>query len=321
MKIYEYEEMRNVHEAISEVKSSEDEKVIKEKECMLMNALRRVIELGNVARREGLLALEEKVQNMASASEEGYLKQLITLVVDGTDASDVHKMGWSRYYASLVKDYTALVYLIYLEGALVIQAGDNPRVLEEKLKMMLPNSLYQEYCQEQEKELEEMMRESSENIIERLCSGKRLWNPKDNGYFVMKLADYVFCDMKDGEMEKLLCEMSNEKLAVAMKGLGGEARRHIFSNMSERLGKVIAEDMVYRGPVYSATVVDALQEMLVTLLQLMDHGVIADRYAYLAPFYEMVSVDTETEQKKYSKVYELKKLVNEYEEMEKNMVE
>lgn len=321
MKQYEYEELRTVHEAIQRVNSGADEKEIREKESMLQKALNKVLELSEVVRREGLLALDEALESIDITSEEGFLKQLLMLAADGTDASDVRKMGWSRYCASLVKDYTALMYLIYLEGALSIQAGDNSRVLEEKLKMMLPNSLYHSYCREQETELEEMMKESSENIIEKLCAGKRMWNPTGSAYFVMKLADYVFCDMKEREIQRLLREVTNENLAVAMKGLSGEARRCIFSNLSERLGKQIAEEMEYMGPVRVSDVVDVTQDIMVKLLQLIDKGEIIDNYTYLLPFYEMVSVDMEKEQKKQSKLYELKKLVDEYERGERNTVE
>lgn len=316
-----YEELRYVHEAISKVNLKENDDVVKAKEDLLLRLLRRLLELSNIVRKEGLLALEEAVINEKSVPVEDLLRQLIILVVDGTDASDVRKIGWSRYYSSLVKDYEALNYLLCIEGALSIQAGENQRVLEEKLKMMLPNSLYLNYCKEQEKELEEEMRESSENMVEQLCSAKKFWNPNDKGYFVMKLADYVFSDVEDKALERLLREISNDKLALAMKGLGGEARRHIFSNLSERLGKLMAEHMVYMGPVCSKWVVEALQDIMLRLIDLIEQGEIADRYQYLAPFYDVLCVDSEKEVKKLGKLYDLKRLLTEYEEMEESKVE
>ena len=39
------------------------------------------------------------------------------------------------------------------------------------------------------------------------------------------------------------------QLALVMKGMRGEARRHIFGNLSERLAKLVAEDMENMGPV------------------------------------------------------------------------
>ena len=151
-----YEELRKVHEEIHKINLQESEETVREKEEMLLEAVKRIKELNNIARREGLLALEEAVVADKSIPVENFLRQFIILIVDGTDESDVINLGWSRYYSSLVTDYEALQCLIYLEGVLSIQAGNNPRVLEEKLNMMLPNSLYRKYCQEKEKELEDI---------------------------------------------------------------------------------------------------------------------------------------------------------------------
>ena len=151
-----YEELRKVHEEIRKINLQESEENVKEKEELLLEAVKRIKELNNIARREGLLALEEAVVTDKSIPVENFLRQFIILIVDGTDESDVSNMGWARYYSSLVTDYEALRCLLYLEGVLSIQAGNNPRVLEEKLNVMLPNSLYRKYCQEKEKELEDI---------------------------------------------------------------------------------------------------------------------------------------------------------------------
>ena len=151
-----YEELRKVHEEIRKINLQESEEFVKENEEMLLEAVKRIKELNNIARREGLLALEEAVITDRSIPVENFLRQFIILIVDGTDEADVSNMGWCRYYSSLVTDYEALRYLIYLEGVLSLQAGNNPRVLEEKLNMMLPNSLYRKYCQEKEKDLEDI---------------------------------------------------------------------------------------------------------------------------------------------------------------------
>lgn len=39
------------------------------------------------------------------------------------------------------------------------------------------------------------------------------------------------------------------QLALVMKGMSGEGRRHIFGNLSERLAKLVVEDMENMGPV------------------------------------------------------------------------
>ena len=172
-------------------------------------AIKNIIELSNVARKEGLLALEEAAENI----EEPFMKKGILLIVDGTEPDLVraileteitcveqrHKkvagfwdtlaaMGpaWgmvgtliglinmlknmsdasalgpnmavaliTTLYGSMLANWIAMPIAnklrvnnsdeiilkeVMIEGLLSIQAGENPRVIEEKLKSFLsPN--------------------------------------------------------------------------------------------------------------------------------------------------------------------------------------
>ena len=140
----------------------------------------KIIELSNVARKEGLLALEEVASNL----EDEFMKKGILLIVDGTEPElvrgiletelanmdDRHRKvsGFFDYMAAmgpawgmigtLIGLVNMLAYWfatpvsnklklinnneyqmkeIVIEGLLSIQAGENPRVIEEKLKSFL----------------------------------------------------------------------------------------------------------------------------------------------------------------------------------------
>jgi len=170
----------------------------------------KVIELANVARREGLLALEEAVDEVNDV----FLKKGVMLIVDGTDPElvqnileteisylqDRHGEGkalfenlgtlapafgmvgtliglvamlnnlddpssigpamavalLTTFYGSLLANLIfnplavklsikskdeVLIREIMIEGLLSIQAGENPRIIEEKLKAFLPPSM------------------------------------------------------------------------------------------------------------------------------------------------------------------------------------
>lgn len=170
------------------------------------NTIRTIIELSNVARKEGLLALEEAANNI----DDEFLKKGVLLIVDGTDpelvrsimeteltcveerhASKVNfwdtlaAMGpaWgmigtliglinmlqkmddpkaigpnmavalvTTFYGSVLANWVCIpistklkannaqeirIKEVMVEGLLSIQAGENPRVIEEKLKSFL----------------------------------------------------------------------------------------------------------------------------------------------------------------------------------------
>lgn len=314
MKSNQLEELRKIHSEIENRAAMESDAKILENENFVLDAMKKVIKLGYIARREGLLALEEAVENIPLDSEEEKLKQLIFLIVDGTEAEIVEEIGFARYYASLCTDYEALVSFLYIEGALSIQAGENPRILEEKLKSMLPLNLYLKYSKEQEKKEFEKKRKSEENLIERLCKGERLWNPSESGYYVSKLVDYAICDITDKELQRVMREVDNVVLTLAMKGMSGEARKHIFDNLSERLALEIAKDMTSFSPVRAVDILEASQKILTVLIRLIDMGEIGGIYEYLEPFYQVVQIDTKVQRQKNNKIEQLKKLVEEYEQ-------
>lgn len=173
------------------------------------DTIKTIIDLSNVSRKEGLLALEEQANNI----EDDFLKKGIMLVVDGTDAElvrgiletdlismeDRHKGVVSFYeywgeqgpawgmigtliglinmlknladsstigpnmsvalittlYGSMIANWICAPFsgklkvnnslevalkTLTIEGLLSIQAGENPRVIEEKLKSFLAPS-------------------------------------------------------------------------------------------------------------------------------------------------------------------------------------
>lgn len=179
--------------------------------------IKSIIELSNLARREGLLALEESANNL----EDEFMKKGIMLIVDGTDPELVRSIletelvnvdsrhqgnitfwkdiatagpAWGMIgtllgLINMLKDLSdsasigpnmsvALITTLYgsiianwlcapvvaklslqneteiklkevmIEGILSIQAGENPRVIEEKLKSFLAPKERQEFAEE-----------------------------------------------------------------------------------------------------------------------------------------------------------------------------
>lgn len=182
---------------------------MKKQEANEADAIKNIINLSNVARKEGLLALEEA----ASGIEDDFLKKGIMLIVDGTDPELVRNIMetelaaidkrhgekisfWANWggmgpawgmigtliglvnmlvnlndpstiggamsvallttlYGSLIANWIATpiskkltanneaevkMKEVMIEGLLSIQAGENPRVIEEKLKSFLAPS-------------------------------------------------------------------------------------------------------------------------------------------------------------------------------------
>ena len=181
-----------------------------------------IIQLANIARKEGLLSLEEYAEKL----DDDFLKKGIMLIVDGTDPDLVrnimetelifleerHSEGQSifetmgtyapafgmigtliglinmlkvlddpnaigpsmsvalvtTFYGSMLANVVflplaqklkirskseILVKELMVEGLLSIQAGENPRIIEEKLKTFIPPSMRKNYREQSEREV------------------------------------------------------------------------------------------------------------------------------------------------------------------------
>ena len=86
---------------------------------------------------------------------------------------------------------------------------------------------------------------------------------------------FVFEDIMlvtDKGIQKVLKEVDNETLTLALKTASEDLKAKILKNMSERAAKLIAEDMQYMGPVRVSDVESAQQKVVDIVRRLEDSG-------------------------------------------------
>ncbi len=84
---------------------------------------------------------------------------------------------------------------------------------------------------------------------------------------------FVFEDilmLDDRSIQRVLREVENSELAIALKGANEEVQNVIFNNMSTRLSAMIREDMEYMGPVRMKDVEEAQQKIVNIIRKLED---------------------------------------------------
>ena len=174
-----------------------------------------------------------------------------------------------------MRDFEGLTYLVYLVGILGVQEEENPRVIEEKLFALIPDEAVEIYRKEEEqpKSGEKEVDKSDEmdlSVVEKYYEGDIFIEPEDSRYLLIKVTDHIFRTLDDRGIQRVLQDIDNPILSMAMKGLSGEARHSIFKNISRRLSIMIAEDMDRLGPVRVEDVSDAVYKVFLTVLRLMD---------------------------------------------------
>lgn len=84
---------------------------------------------------------------------------------------------------------------------------------------------------------------------------------------------FVFEDilsLDDKSIQRVLREVDNNELAVALKGANDEVQNVIFNNLSKRLSSMIREDMEYMGPIRLKDVEEAQQKIVNIIRKLED---------------------------------------------------
>lgn len=86
---------------------------------------------------------------------------------------------------------------------------------------------------------------------------------------------FVFEDillLDDRSIQRVLREVENSELAIALKGANEDVQNAIFNNMSTRLSAMIKEDMEYMGPVRMKDVEEAQQKIVSVIRKLEEMG-------------------------------------------------
>ena len=79
-------------------------------------------------------------------------------------------------------------------------------------------------------------------------------------------------NLTDREIQMILREVDTKDLAVALKGASEELKNRIFSNMSERVGTMVKDQMQASGPVRMSDVEDIQLRVVQTVRQLEEKG-------------------------------------------------
>ena len=78
--------------------------------------------------------------------------------------------------------------------------------------------------------------------------------------------------LDDKAIQRVLRDVGNNDLAVALKGANEQVQNAIFNNLSKRLVVMIKEDMEFMGPVRMKDVEEAQQKIVNIIRKLEDSG-------------------------------------------------
>lgn len=233
------------------------------RECLETAAI--IIELSQLTRNAGILALETKINSLDSL----FFKKAITFLVDGCSEGEIREILQNYIIYSNYKGKDLLQRILIMEGVVSLSNGHNPQMIYERLASYFGESFFFEY----EKYFE--MRESPVNIQATIDSFRE--KIKSAGYSSnTNLLEEHFKEFKnDQPIQRLIREISPQVLLLAMCGSSDFVITKLMANMSQRSAAMIANSYNYReeGRNYSDDeIIKAQNKILATLFELKAKG-------------------------------------------------
>lgn len=102
------------------------------------------------------------------------------------------------------------------------------------------------------------------------------WEVTDNGYFIVKLLEYVISNLNEHSIQRILRDVENEDLELALVGLKNDCRRKLLNSISKRLAQIICTDISFMEAQTTGAVAEASQRMMIIVVNLMATGEIPD---------------------------------------------
>ena len=238
----------------------------------LLETTFQIMDIAIIVRREGLPVLE----NFTHRIEDKSIAAMIMYAIDGTTPEILEDVCWSKYFASELKSYDALIYMLWMKALLSMQEGENPVIVSERLKAMLPEDVAAEY----EKKLDErgILRQINDikadmETVKKLCEEELTPEPGTEGYMLVNVAEHIFDGvLTDAGMKTLAEGLDPDNAAIAFKGFNGKTRKAFFDNMPEENAVLIAGNMERMGPVLRKHIFEEAYVIFSETLKLMEEG-------------------------------------------------
>ena len=221
----------------------------------LLKIIAGIVNLANICRREGVLALEQQIEK----TDDKLTKIGLGLICGGTDPKLVEGILSTFIVTSNKTGADLLSQLIVQDGLLQIQAGHNPRIIEEKLLAYMgdidtnDHSIYSERFVDGE--------------YNALMADIANWE-KTTGLPGFEM----LVNFSDRDIQHVLREVDTNILAIALRDASFELKNRVLQNLSKRLCIDIINDMKIMGPIIPEDIAEAQREIVKTLYRLQEMG-------------------------------------------------
>ena len=208
----------------------------------VIDAIIVIDNMSHIARKDGLLALEEKYAQGNTGTIADDILYGVKLVVDGTEPDLVAEVTSNEYLTSKYEGNNALKQYILIRGILAIQEGMNPRIIEEILTSLLTAELKEQISKDLEYSREKRNNEYDKEILDKYENWCGVEIIDDELKELVSDVDSIFLKLNDSEMQRVLREIEFEYITKCLIYSSKDIRQKLLTNMSNRLNMLLIDD-------------------------------------------------------------------------------
>lgn len=221
--------------------------------------LGQVLDLSKAAHRKGLLELENCLDLVASK----YLKKGLKLLLFGIEPPMLRHILEDYILAGDYKGKELLEHIIIMEGLLLIQSGEYPWVIREKLSAFFGEEFIDEI---------ESRFGAATNLNKRLTDFLASIKDKTLYSSETKLLEADIKKMSSRSLQRLLREVDIMVLAIGMKGSSGKIQSKIVNHLSSMSKIILFEILDLINDLSISQIIDAQNKILEISKQLRVEG-------------------------------------------------
>ncbi len=208
-----------------------------EEYTLLTDAAVDIVMISRIAHREGLLCLEELVEDHESV----FAKWLVMLVVDGTDPELLSEMAVNEYWMQASEGALAMADYIYIRGMLCVLEGLNDRILVDFLQTLIPQGMRSEYQTKLQVKLNVLEEKNRKENAEKLACICPVFHD-EKVIEKIHILENKICKYSDRTIQRVVRDLEAHCAAISIYTMRKESRKKVLDNMSSRYaGEVIAE--------------------------------------------------------------------------------
>lgn len=225
-----------------------------EKEILYEN-MSQIVQLQFIAENEGLLAMEEFGEELPALTyPDKFLKDAISLIVNGTDPDCVNDLLCMEICHMGVKSFDAYVCFVLLKGIQDVQNGESLHIVKEHILHCLPVQ-YREMFRKKLDDVEQYLRtERKQKLLEELPKYFPHKAPLILLHQVNEISKKLVA-MAPRQVHYILCKLTTIELAILTIYLSEDARNILFQFTNDEMRGDIIEGMQNYYPEESALVV------------------------------------------------------------------